>query len=70
MINVSTKNLKTEMEFKIVDAKIDAETKRKVELVKGSSDFNIGTACFIDGEFILVSEFEINESYSQALKSA
>jgi|GEM_PF-1730460 len=70
MTNVKTLHAKTEDDFKKLDRIIDSLTKEVVESVKGSKDFVITTACFIDDEFVLVSEYDINESFYNSLKKA
>ena len=53
-----------------IDAQIEAETQRKIESIDGAEDFGIRTACLIDDEFILVSDFEIPKNMTEELKEA
>jgi len=69
MITINTKAATTE-DFKVIDAIIEMETARKVNKVLGAKSYNISTACIIDGEFILVSEFDIETEMVEKLKKA
>lgn len=69
MIQVTTKGATTK-DFKTLDAIIDLETKRKVERVSGAEDFGIMTACYIDGDFVLVSEYDVDSEMYNRLKNA
>ena len=66
MLNVITKG-KSHSELESV---INAETVRKVAQVRNAHYYNIMTACVIDGEFVLVSEYDICEGVSQLLEIA
>ena len=50
--------------------KILAETKRRVASVKGAEGFGITTAAFIDGQFVLVSDYDVPNDYIDALEVA
>lgn len=65
-----TTNIANEKEFKALDLAIDQETARKVALVPESNTFGVMTAAMIDGEFVLVSEYPIEEVMAKALKQA
>lgn len=51
-----------------LDAEIEAETKRKIELIDGAEDFGIRTACIIDNEFILISDYDLSFEMLQEIK--
>lgn len=70
MVNVENKNNWNEKDHEYFDKIIDLETKRKISKVEGSSDFGIMTACFINGEFCLVTEYDITDEMYEALKKA
>jgi hypothetical protein len=77
MLNVSTAKLddcKTKEEYEAekerLDILIDEETERKLAVVHNARGFNVWTACIIDNEFVLVSEYDINDSFEEALKKA
>ena len=53
-----------------LDAEIEAETKRKIELIDGAEDLGIRTACLIDDEFILVSDYNVSSAIYNELKDA
>jgi|TARA_R110000744_G_scaffold282556_3_gene394236 hypothetical protein len=53
-----------------LDDKIEEETQRKIDCVDGAEDFGIRTACNIDGEFILVSNYDLPENLIEELKEA
>jgi hypothetical protein len=67
--NVITIGATTE-DFKVIDKIINLETERKVSRVADASDYGIMTACFIDGEFVCVSNYEITEEMRTKLKKA
>lgn len=69
MINVTT-TAATTKDFKIIDAVIKLETDRKIERVQGAGSFGISTACRIDGEFVLVSEYDVPSEIVTKLKNA
>ena len=63
-INVSKR------EFDHIDKLIDRLTAKVVSMVEGAKHFGIMTACFIDGEFGLVSEFAVSDALRDRLKAA
>jgi hypothetical protein len=67
--NISSKVESLEEE-RIFNQMVKLETKRRVSKVKGASDFGIMTACYIDGDFVLNSEYELPEGYYEALEKA
>lgn len=67
--NISSKVESLEEE-EIFNQMIKLETKRRLSKVKGASDFGITTACYIDGEFVLVGDYELPEGYYEALEKA
>jgi len=69
MIKVNTNGATTE-DFKTIDVIIDLETKRKISRVNGSDQFGIMTACYIDGEFRLISEYDVPQDIANKLKKA
>ena len=69
MIKVNTKGATTK-DFETIDAIIDLETKRKINKVKGAEHLGIRTACFIDGEFVLISKYDFNYEIYNKLKKA
>ena len=69
MIQVNT-NEATTKDFKTLDLIIDLETKRKISKVKDAENYGIMTACFINGEFICVSDYEINNEMRSKLEKA
>jgi hypothetical protein len=75
--NVSTKSAnhysdldEGEMIWKELDEKIFLETQRRISQVPESKGHGISTACFIDGEFVLVSDYDISEKIEIALENA
>lgn len=69
MITVNS-NGATTKDFKTLDAIIDMETKRKVSRVKGAENFGIRTACVIDGEFRLISDYSVPQEIIEKLEKA
>lgn len=69
MIQVNT-NGATTKDFKTLDLIIDLETKRKISKVKDAENYGIMTACFIDGEFICVTDYEITDEMRSKLEKA
>lgn len=70
MINITTDNIRSIEEQKLIDNMIKLETERKLLIVPEAKDFKVSTACVIDGEFILVSEYDMDSSYVKALEDA
>ena len=58
--NIVTVNIQADAEFQLIDQMINLETKRRLLLVPEAKDYNVWTACYIDGEFKVVSEYEID----------
>jgi hypothetical protein len=69
MIQVTTTGATT-ADFLVIDAVINMETKRKVSRVMGSEHYGIMTACIIDGEFVLVSNYEVSPEMHDKLMKA
>ncbi|MGB0881443.1 MAG: hypothetical protein ACPGSO_00710 [Vicingaceae bacterium] len=69
MIKVNTEN-KTQEDLAIIDKIINLETIRKISKVKGADNFGIMTACFINDEFVLCSEYEISNEMEEELRKA
>jgi hypothetical protein len=67
--NVIT-NGASSQDFEIIDQIINLETKRKATKVKDANDFGILTACYIDGEFVLVTNHPLPEGMDILLKNA
>lgn len=70
MTNVDTTTIRNEKDEQIINSIIDLETKRKINKVKGSEKFGIMTACFINGEFTCITDYEITEEMFNNLKNA
>ncbi len=70
MTNIDTTTILSEKEKKIIDQIIDLETTRKINKVKGSDKFDIATACYINNEFILISNYGITPKMAEELKKA
>ena len=70
MTNVDTSTVSSEQEQTIIDEIVNLETKRKVKKVKGAEHYGIMTACCIDGEFVLVSEYDVAEKMINELRNA
>ena len=68
-IKVLDKNM-TIKEAELINKMIDLETERKVLLVPESKNFGIMTACFIDNEFVLTSDYDVPEDIKSKLKKA
>ena len=66
----SNQNSSKDDELKMKNDMINSITKRVVQMVNNGKDYNISTACFIDNEFVLVSEYDLNNEYYEALKLA
>jgi hypothetical protein len=60
----------TTADFKVLDSIINMETKRKVSRVKDADSYGIMTACWIDGEFITVTDYPITEEMRLKLEKA
>ena len=69
MIQVTT-TAATTKDFKVLDQIIDIETQRKISKVKDAEHYGIMTACIIDGEFNLVSDYEVPSDMYEKLKNA
>jgi hypothetical protein len=67
--NVNTSAASTQ-DFNTIDQIINLETKRKISKVANSKDFGILTACFIDGEFVCVSDYDITDDMRNELEKA
>jgi len=52
------------------DHLIDEMTQNAVAMVNGADQFGITTACFIAGEFVLVSKYDINSEMEKQLRAA
>jgi len=57
-------------DFLFIDEMINIETKRKINKVKEAKDFGIMTACQIDGEFVLVSDYTVPQELAIELEKA
>jgi hypothetical protein len=57
-------------DFLFIDEIINIETKRKINKVKEAKDFGIMTACQIDGEFVLVSDYTVPQELALELEKA
>jgi len=68
-IEVTTSGATTS-DFKVLDAIIDMETKRKTARVKDAENYGILTACWIDGEFIIVTNYPITDEMRLKLEKA
>tara|TARA_R110002020_G_scaffold131385_3_gene293773 strand:+ start:3436 stop:3648 length:213 start_codon:yes stop_codon:yes gene_type:complete len=55
MTNITTDNIRSSEEAKLIDNMIRLETERKLLIVPKAKDFKVSTACVIDGEFRLLS---------------
>ena len=69
MIKVETKGI-SYSDQKYIDKIVDLETERKVNKVKDSKSYIIRTACFIDGEFVLISDYSVPEDITKKLEEA
>ncbi|WP_143569793.1 hypothetical protein [Tenacibaculum agarivorans] len=67
--NIITTNIKSKAEFRLVDQMINIETKRRVLLVPEAQSFDILTACYIDGEFTIVSHYDLEQELIDKLAS-
>lgn len=67
-MNFITANIKTSAEQKKMDAAIDAETARIVRLAGNLEGFGIMTAAFIDGEFVVVFDYDLPEGAIERLR--
>ena len=68
-IEVNT-NGATTQDFKFIDLIIDTETKRKLKRVPEAQSYGVMTACIIDGEFVLVSDYELTDEIYERIKNA
>ena len=68
--NIVTMNINSEAEQSLINQMINLETRRKESLVPGSSDYVVMTACWIDGDFICVTDYPISDEMHEALKAA
>ena len=55
------------MTFEQIDRQIDAQTAKFVSLDNYVADFGVMTAAFIDGEFVLVTEYPLGHKDDYAL---
>lgn len=69
MIQVNTNGALTQ-DYEMLDAIIDMETARKISRVEGAENFGIRTACIIDGEFVLVSDYNLPDEIRAKLEKA
>lgn len=69
-MNIITTNAKSKSDFDKLDVAIDQETKRRIDAVDGAEKFGVMTAAKIDGEFVLVSNYEMDDTFTEALKAA
>jgi hypothetical protein len=69
MITVNT-NGATTADFKVIDLIITMETNRKISRVEGADKYGITTACMIDGEFTIVSDYYVPTEIINKLKKA
>lgn len=67
---INTHNIKNEKQFLAVDNMINMLTIKAIELVPESKQFGILTACLIDSKFVLVTNYEINDTLGKKLKRA
>lgn len=67
--NVNTSGASTQ-DFTTIDQIINLETKRKVSKISHAKKFGILTACFIDGEFVCVSDYDITDEMRNQLEKA
>lgn len=70
MTNITTDNIRSSKEAELINNMIRLETERKLLIVPKAKDFKVSTACVIDGEFILVSDHDMDSSYVKALEDA
>ena len=68
-IEVNT-NGATTQDFKFIDLIIDTETERKLKRVPEAKNYGVMTACIIDGEFVLVSDYELTDEIYERIKNA
>ena len=57
-------------DYSFIDEMINIETKRKINKVKEAKDYGIMTACQIDGEFVLVSDYAVPNELALELEKA
>lgn len=70
ILNVDTTKINNTKEARDIDNLINVETERRIKAVKGAEHYGIMTACFIDGEFVLCSDYEVSEEIYEQLKKA
>lgn len=58
----------TQQQYEIADKKINEITKSVVSEVAGSESYGIMTACFINGEFVLVTNYSLDKEYGSEAK--
>lgn len=69
MIQVNTKGATTK-DFETLNLIVSLETKRRINKVIDAESFGITTACFIDGEFVLVSDYPLPKEMQYKLEKA
>jgi len=67
MLNIQLSEIKNQEK---IDKLINSETKRKISKVPAAENFNIMTACFIHGEFMCVTEYDLPDYLFNDLKNA
>jgi hypothetical protein len=67
--NITTENIESDEDFAAVEKAIDKETKRRVALVPEAEHLGVMTACWIDGEFNVISNHEVSNSVERELKT-
>ena len=61
MLNIDITTIKNEKDQRKIDELINSETQRKISAVPCVKHYNVMTACFISGEFVCVSEYDLPE---------
>lgn len=69
-LNKATDHKQYESLRRKLDKRIDEETARRVALVPETKMSNVMTAAYIDGEFVCVTEYPLDESLRDALEAA
>lgn len=68
-IEVNT-NGATTQDFKFLDLIIDTETERRLNKVPKAKSFGVRTACIIDGEFRVVSDYILPQDLMKRIENA
>lgn len=66
--NVITLNIQSPEDRETCDQAIDKETKRRVAKVTGAGYLGVRTACWIDGEFIVSSDYDLTDQMIDDLR--